>query len=62
VECAEPNADLYKFDSTLQLSNSEEKLSLSEKQLLYQGSFLKNTDWVYALAVYTGEENLIDRD
>lgn len=56
IECAPPNDEIYKFDASLQLrhAQSAKKFAMNDKQLLLQGSFLKNTEWVYGVAVYTG--------
>eukprot|EP01137_Pigoraptor_chileana_P025686 Opistho-2@95508 len=59
VVCRSPNAEIYKFDSRLHLerdSAESEALSLGTSQFLLQGTFLRNTDFVYGLAVYTGNE------
>ncbi|MES1917570.1 MAG: hypothetical protein MHM6MM_009281, partial [Cercozoa sp. M6MM] len=63
IECAAPNASLYKFDSRLWLESSfshdvpvSEPLSLSADQLLQQATTLRNTEWIYGAAVYTGNE------
>jgi len=31
--------------------------ALSSSQLLLQATHLRNTDWIYGLAVYTGNES-----
>eukprot|EP00164_Ancoracysta_twista_P002940 GFYU01003912.1.p1 GENE.GFYU01003912.1~~GFYU01003912.1.p1 ORF type:complete len:1114 (+),score=366.13 GFYU01003912.1:120-3461(+) len=57
VECAHPNAELYIFDSTMHVQN--ELVSLTSDNLLLQGCRLRNTEWVYGVAVYTGNETKI---
>ncbi|KAJ5069633.1 putative phospholipid-transporting atpase [Anaeramoeba ignava] len=57
VECSIPNQEIYKFDSRIKFSEqSQEFISLSHEQLLLQTTILKNTDFVYGLAVYTGNQ------
>ncbi|ORX88939.1 phospholipid-translocating P-type ATPase [Basidiobolus meristosporus CBS 931.73] len=60
VHCPQPNGQIYKFDAKLESSpDSGEFSALSSKQLLLQGTFLRNTDFAYGLAVYTGNETKI---
>ena len=48
---------LDKFDSQMRLgSSSSQPLSLSADNLMLQATKLRNTDFVYALVVYTGNE------
>jgi len=54
VECAAPNEHIYKFDSQLRMGGAVH--ALTSTQLLLQATHLRNTDWVYGLAVYTGNE------
>lgn len=57
VECAQPNEHIYVFDSQLRTEvDSTTVLPLSASQLLLQATHLRNTDWVYGLIVYTGNE------
>lgn len=55
VECAAPNEHIYKFDSQMKVDGNV--YALSSSQLLLQATHLRNTDWVYGLAVYTGNES-----
>jgi phospholipid-translocating ATPase len=63
IRCPQPNRDLYSFDSRLWLSPSSNDATpdgdatpLSGEQLLQQATRLRNTDKIYGLAVYTGNE------
>lgn len=66
IVCDVPSSSLYDFDSLLWTeiddkqdflqAPSSEAESLSGAQLLQQGSRLVNTEWVYAVCVYTGNE------
>jgi phospholipid-transporting ATPase len=49
-----PNNSLYTFEATLKWGAKE--LPLSPQQLLLRGAQLKNTRWVYGVAVFTGHE------
>ncbi|KAJ5069682.1 putative phospholipid-transporting atpase [Anaeramoeba ignava] len=63
VECAPPNEEIYKFDSRLKMDVDDNKyLSLSVKQLLPQGTLIKNTRFIYGLSVYTGKETKLGRN
>lgn len=53
VTCDMPNAQLYKFQGQLQMPD-EKIFPLTADQSLLKGSILRNTDWVYGIAVYTG--------
>ncbi|KAI9297264.1 phospholipid-translocating P-type ATPase [Neoconidiobolus thromboides FSU 785] len=54
IECPQPNAHLYNFDARLILDGNI--IPLNPNQLLLQGTILKNTKFVYGVAVYTGLE------
>jgi len=61
IECATPNAAVYNFDSRLWIGDSanvtlETPTSISGDQLLQQTTRVANTDWVYGVVVYTGNE------
>ncbi|KAL8835630.1 MAG: hypothetical protein Q9170_003247 [Blastenia crenularia] len=50
----DPNLDLYKFEGRLRVGN--EHLPLTNSEIIYRGSIVRNTPQVLALAAYTGEE------
>lgn len=50
----DPNLDLYKFDGNVTVDG--EKLPLTNNEILYRGSVLRNTQRVYAMVIYTGQE------
>ncbi|OKL59152.1 hypothetical protein UA08_05959 [Talaromyces atroroseus] len=50
----DPNLDLYKFDGNVTVDN--EVLPITNNEILYRGSILRNTQQVYAMVIYTGEE------
>lgn len=51
----DPNLDLYKFDGNA-VVNGQEKLPLTNNEIVYRGSILRNTERVFGMAIYTGEE------
>ena len=64
IECDIPNPDFHKFDGKIKLKIddnyiNDNYLPLTISQMLYKGSFLKNTDWVLAIVLYTGMKNKI---
>lgn len=59
VECQLPHANLYDFKGSLEVyrGNSQPaKTPLATDNLLLRGARLRNTAWVYGVAVYTGKE------
>lgn len=51
----DPNIDLYKFDGHVTV-NAQQKLPLTNNEIVYRGSILRNTDSAYGMVIYTGEE------
>jgi phospholipid-transporting ATPase len=56
-----PNPRLYNFNGSLELlagntASSIGLLSLEAKQTLLRGAMLRNTEWVFGVAVYTGHD------
>lgn len=49
-----PNTELYQY--TGKITICDEVFSLNANQLLLKGSSLKNTDWVLAFVLYTGND------
>ncbi|KAK8810712.1 hypothetical protein WA158_007287 [Blastocystis sp. Blastoise] len=54
VECPPPDCHIYKFDSRMYYN--KKTISLSSANLLLQVTRLKDTEFVYGLCVYTGNE------
>lgn len=50
----DPNIDLYKFEGNVTVN--EEKLPITNNEILYRGSILRNTERIYAMVIYTGQE------
>jgi magnesium-transporting ATPase (P-type) len=63
-ECDLPNKELYEFngkilipkDASTENYDEGDQYPLSENQLLLKGAKLRNTDWVIAFVVYTGND------
>ncbi|KAJ5513123.1 ATPase P-type K/Mg/Cd/Cu/Zn/Na/Ca/Na/H-transporter [Penicillium fimorum] len=51
----DPNLDLYKFDGHVSV-NGQERLPLTNNEIVYRGSILRNTDRALGMVIYTGEE------
>ena len=51
----DPNLDLYKFDGNV-IVNGQEKLPLTNNEIVYRGSILRNTERAFGMVIYTGEE------
>ncbi|PWY87714.1 haloacid dehalogenase-like hydrolase [Aspergillus heteromorphus CBS 117.55] len=51
----DPNMDLYKFDGNVTMS-ADEKLPLTNNDIMYRGSILRNTERAFGMVIYTGEE------
>ena len=59
VNCNAPNKQIYQFDGYMQIvrvQNDVLTLPLEPKQLLLRGSVLRNTEWLYAVVVFSGHE------
>jgi len=53
----DPNQDLYNFEGKITIG--DETFPLSNTEILYRGSILRNTPYIYAFAIFTGEETKI---
>ncbi|KAL8860010.1 MAG: hypothetical protein Q9178_003559 [Gyalolechia marmorata] len=50
----DPNLDLYKFEGRVNIS--DENLPLTNNEIIYRGSVIRNTPEVLSMVIYTGEE------
>nr|POE89624.1 putative phospholipid-transporting atpase 8 [Quercus suber] len=57
IECEDPNEKLYSFIGTL--SYGGKKYPLSIQHLLLRGSKLKNTEYVFGIAIFTGHDTKV---
>jgi hypothetical protein len=53
-----PDPDLHHFNCTMVINNNP-IIIRGDKQLLYRGTKLKNTDYIFGLAAYTGKNTKI---
>ena len=58
IKCETPNALLYKFDGNLILKDGE-MVPMGPDEILLRGSSLRNTEWVYGVALFTGHDTKI---
>ncbi|XP_061697774.1 phospholipid-transporting ATPase IH-like isoform X2 [Syngnathoides biaculeatus] len=59
IECEQPQPDLYKFVGRINIYKEKEEpvaRPLGAENLLLRGATLKNTQHIYAVAIYTGME------
>ena len=59
-EVESPNSNLYKFEG--KISVADEVMPLTDSEVVYRGSVLRNTQEVQAMVIYTGEECKIRMD
>ncbi|KAL2316148.1 Phospholipid-transporting ATPase [Schizosaccharomyces pombe] len=55
----DPNGDLYNFNGSMKLDSIQGEIPLSNNDVLYRGSNLRNTSELFALVIFTGEESKI---
>ena len=60
IECEKANAAIYNFTGTMRAGGNIWALNVDN--LLLRGSSLKNTKWVYGIAVFTGHDTKIMRN
>ena len=59
IECEPPNTNIHKFMGTLRLRAAKEPLPVGAQNLVLRGALVSNTEWVYGVAIYTGQETKI---
>jgi hypothetical protein len=60
IKSEQPNNRLYNYDGTLALAGDGGKskdLPLDPNKLLLRGAQLRNTSWIYGVAIFTGHES-----
>ncbi|KAI4320475.1 hypothetical protein MLD38_033952 [Melastoma candidum] len=57
INCEKPNGNLFSFAGMLKYGGRDYPLSL--RQILLRGSKLKNTDFIYGVAVFTGHDTKV---
>lgn len=58
IECEQPNNAIYKFEGNLVFPGGA-TIPLGVDNMLLRGSSLRNTKWVYGIAVFTGMESKV---
>lgn len=59
IESEQPNNRLYNYDGTLitkDENGTSKRFPLDPNMLLLRGAQLRNTSWIYGIAVFTGHE------
>ena len=59
IEIEIPNKNIHNFVGALKLNNFYDPVPLSAENLLLKGSLLSNVDWIYGIALYTGQQTKI---
>jgi len=62
IQSESPHEDLYNFDGYMEIysnDNPGERIPLTISQLLLRGAILRNTNFIFAVVVFTGEETRI---
>ena len=54
IKCEQPNNKLYNFDGTIEIK--DKTYSVTVKQVVLRGAMLRNTKWIYGIAVFTGHD------
>ncbi|GAU16252.1 hypothetical protein TSUD_298840 [Trifolium subterraneum] len=57
VKCEDPNENLYSFIGTLKYEGEEYPLSL--QQILLRDSKLRNTEYIYGVVIFTGQDTKV---
>jgi len=59
IDCEKENEFIYKFFGTLKITEDGPEIPLDEGHILLRGSSLRNTKWIYGVAVYTGHDSKV---
>ncbi|TKY54962.1 putative phospholipid-transporting ATPase 9 [Spatholobus suberectus] len=57
IKCEDPNANLYAFVGSLELE--DQQYPLAPQQLLLRDSKLRNTDFIYGVVIFTGNDTKV---
>ncbi len=58
IRCETPNNNLYTFTGNMTFPDGTE-IALSPDNILLRGSSLRNTEWVFGIALFTGMESKV---
>lgn len=59
IICEQPNNAIYKFEGNIRLANVNERVALGTDNMLLRGCSLKNTEFIYGVAVFTGHDTKV---
>jgi phospholipid-transporting ATPase len=59
VEFEPPNKDIHSFIGALHLDALGDPVALGADNIILRGALFSNTDWAYAVVIYTGQETKI---
>ena len=54
-----PNNAIYKFEGNIEIEELSEIVSLGAENIILRGSSLKNTEFIYGVAVFTGHDTKV---
>lgn len=57
IECEKENANIYTFTGMMKVKGIQFPIDIDN--ILLRGSSLRNTDWIYGVAVYTGHDTKV---
>lgn len=57
--CETPNGALYKFEGQAQVPHKSDKIPINPENVLLRGSSVRNTEYVYGIAVFTGHDSKV---
>ncbi|XP_073221218.1 putative phospholipid-transporting ATPase 9 isoform X2 [Cicer arietinum] len=57
IKCEDPNANLYSFVGSMEFK--DQQYPLSPQQLLLRDSKLRNTDYIFGVVVFTGQDTKV---
>jgi phospholipid-transporting ATPase len=58
ISCEQPNNAIYKFEGNMHFPDGT-VVPLGVDNMLLRGSSLRNTEWVFGIAVFTGMESKV---
>ena len=59
INCELPNNAIYKFEGNIEISTLPNRVSLSAENMVLRGSSLRNTEYIYGIAVFTGHDTKV---
>ncbi|ANQ08164.1 Adenylate and guanylate cyclase catalytic domain containing protein [Plasmodium coatneyi] len=59
IICEKPNSNMESFNGSLKLDAHPRATSLSISNVVFKGSYIKNTDYIFGVIIYTGTDTKI---